>query len=349
LKKLLAKGTTTTAKTLVKVGYRAGRVGLQAGKAGYLVSKKVGKAAEMANRYAGYGKDHTQRQVPSAIRVSSNATALDDKIGGWTDTDTLHYRLEAEQIPGYKRALSYQFGEMRLMVYVRLASVGRKKAGIQNVTIESVKYQATGIGGVLANKGGIVAEVLVNQTTRLSFLSAHLEAHEGESHFNARCTSFQDILMGAGHKYYDASQSSHYSFAMGDLNFRACLTGVNPERHLQMTHKMAANKDWRILNQYDELQMALAAKKCLVGYETPYCNFAPTFKVSRHDGFHYNDKRSPSYTDRILFKAGDQLENLVPFIYEGVEHFVTSDHKPIRSKYLDICRPADFCVQIALS
>ncbi|KAG7344662.1 hypothetical protein IV203_019011 [Nitzschia inconspicua] len=331
LKKLLAKGTTTTAKTIVKVGYKAGK---QAGKAGYLVSKKVSKAADVANRYAGSGKDHTLRQMPSAIRVSSNATALDDKnAGGWTDTDTIHYRLEAEQIPGYRRALSYQFGEMRLLVYVRLYSVGGKKPTIRTIDIESVKYQATGIGGVLANKGGIVAEVLINHNTRLSFLSAHLEAHEGEAHFNARCTSFQDILMGAGHKYYDATQSSHYSFAMGDLNFRTRLVGVSAERHLQTTHKMAANKDWRILNQYDELRMALVTKKCLVGYDTPYCNFAPTFKVARHKGYQYNIKRSPSYTDRILFKSTDQLDDLVPFLYEGVDNFVSSDHKPIRGAF----------------
>ncbi|KAG7369450.1 hypothetical protein IV203_027196 [Nitzschia inconspicua] len=124
LKKLLAKETTTTTKTIVKVGHKADK---QAGKAGYLVSYRVGKATDMANRYAGFGKDHTLRQMPSAVRVSSNATALEDRnSGGWTDTDTIHYRLEAEQIPGYRRALSYQFGEMRLLVYVRLYSMGGK-------------------------------------------------------------------------------------------------------------------------------------------------------------------------------------------------------------------------------
>jgi hypothetical protein len=40
----------------------------------------------------------------------------------------------------------------------------------------SVKTQATGKHG-LANKGGIVAEVAVNQSTRLAFMTAHLEAH----------------------------------------------------------------------------------------------------------------------------------------------------------------------------
>lgn len=41
-----------------------------------------------------------------------------------------------------------------------------------------VSAQNTGRAG-LANKGGIVAELMINGTTRLSFLTAHLEAHEG--------------------------------------------------------------------------------------------------------------------------------------------------------------------------
>ena len=45
-----------------------------------------------------------------------------------------------------------------------------------NLDVLSVKAQATGKAG-LANKGGIVAEVAVNEFTRLGFLTAHLEAH----------------------------------------------------------------------------------------------------------------------------------------------------------------------------
>jgi hypothetical protein len=334
LQKLLAKGTSIAGKKIVKVGFKAGKFGFQA-------SKKVGKAgfdtalktAAAIDTYGGGGKDHTKRPVPSIVRLSPT-NFDDDDVGGWTDTDTIHYRLEAVQIPGYKRTCSYQLGEMRLMIYVRMTG---GDSVVKSVELESIKYQATGIGGLLANKGGIIAEVLINRSTRLSFLTAHLEAHEGEQHFQARLTSFQDILIGAGHKYYDATQSSHYSFVMGDLNFRTKLSNVNPDRQIQMTHDMAAKKKWHLLNEYDELREALSTKKCLVGYETPYCNFNPTFKVARHDGYTYNPKRSPSYTDRILFKSSDQLDCLEPFIYEPVESFVTSDHKPIRSECRRCC------------
>lgn len=66
-----------------------------------------------------------------------------------------------------------------------------------------------------------------------------------------------------------------------------------------------------------------------------YCNFSPTFKVARHCGYEYNVKRSPSYTDRILFRSGDQLGcRIRPLIYEPIENFTTSDHKPIRGAFM---------------
>jgi hypothetical protein len=65
-----------------------------------------------------------------------------------------------------------------------------------------------------------------------------------------------------------------------------------------------------------------------------YCDFSPTFKVARKEGFEYNVKRSPSYTDRILYRSGDQLGSRIrPLMYEPVEKFTTSDHKPMRGAF----------------
>ena len=227
---------------------------------------------------------------------------------------------------------------MRLLIYYKSndATTDTKNAVIKTFDLLSVKYRATGKAG-LANKGGIVAEVAINKTTRLSFMTAHLEAHEGEKHYKARNESFMDILMDTGSKYFDASQSSHFTFFMGDLNYRTKLDDVEigSERHIRLCHSMAGKKDWRTLNKYDELRGSLGKRESLVGFETPYCNFPPTFKVARQDGYAYNVKRSPSYTDRILFKKADQLDSalLGPLLYEPVESFTSSDHKPIRSGF----------------
>ena len=145
--KATLKATTKTAKVTLKVGkgtLKAGGMAVEAGKAA--------KQLTMA-------KDHTTRHVDTALKETSSSS--------WSDTRTLHYLFE-KQLPSYKRSLSYQLGQMRLVVYTR-------SPGIE-VELLGVKYEPTGKHG-LANKGGIVSEILVNKTTRLSFLTAHLEAH----------------------------------------------------------------------------------------------------------------------------------------------------------------------------
>ena len=324
--------TTTKRKSvsgkILSAGLKIGKAGLMVGKAGFKASKKVTKAtvktAKTVNTLASY-KDHSDRCLPSAMPKDIEAG-----FPGWSSTDVLHYRFE-EQLPRYKRALSYQLGEMRLVLYYNPLKV--------NLDVLGVKCKATGIGG-LANKGGIVAEVTINDSTRVSFLTAHLEAHEGEEKYQARCTSFMDILSSTKSSTtpvkLDASLASHFTFCLGDLNFRTRIPGVEPgsERHIKISHKMTTAKDWILLNRYDELASALRNKDCLAGFRTPYCNFDPTFKVSRKDGYEYNPKRSPSFTDRILFKTADQLEPAIQaLLYEPIEHFTTSDHKPIRGAF----------------
>jgi hypothetical protein len=182
--------------------------------------------------------------------------------------------------------------------------------------------------------------VAVNESTRLGFLTAHLEAHEGEEKYAKRCSSFRDILRGTRSSVtpcrYDAALASHFMFSMGDLNFRTKLPTVEAgsTQHIKICHELTAKKDWVTLNKHDELSKAVREKECLVGFRTPYCNFDPTFKVSRQNGYEYNVKRSPSYTDRILFKTGDQLEPaLKAILYEPVGTFTTSDYKPIRAVF----------------
>jgi hypothetical protein len=154
--KLASKSTLKVGKVASKSTLKAGKKTMKVGKA----TVKAGKAAKTLTKE----KDHTKARTPSA---QQSHTPLEDGLSEWNDTKILHYLFE-DQLPSYKRALSYQLGEMRLMIYYLKSEV--------NLDILSVKAQATGKAG-LANKGGIVAEVAVNDTTRLAFLTAHLEAH----------------------------------------------------------------------------------------------------------------------------------------------------------------------------
>ena len=246
------------------------------------------------------------------------------------DTRLLHHMLQ-EHLPSYTRAVSYQRGQMRMIIFYNNNEI--------DLDVLSVKAQNTGRGG-LANKGGIVAECDINSGTRISFLTAHLEAHEGISKYNTRCSTIGDILKGTvsgvADSYCDVSMTSHFTFVTGDLNFRTRLPDheIGSDEHIEATHNLTENKDWKTLNRHDELSLALTNKECLVGFSTPRCDFPPTFKVERKDGYGYNPKRSPSYTDRILYKANHGLSKMIsPQAYEPIDHFTTSDHKPIRGAF----------------
>ena len=134
---------------------------------------------------------------------------------------------------------------------------------------------------------------------------------------------------------YDQTLKSHFCFVLGDLNFR---TEIDPslekEDHHNQVLKLVQEQDWRELNMHDELFRALRDKDMAVGFQTLPCYFPPTFKVERQDGFVHKDQRRPSYTDRIMWKCNDQLEGRVsPVAYEPIDHFTTSDHKPIRGAF----------------
>lgn len=246
------------------------------------------------------------------------------------DTKILHGLFQTH-LPGYEHVVSYQRGQMRLMIFFNSNEI--------SMEVLSIKAQNTGKGG-LANKGGIVAEVLVNGTTRLAFCTAHLEAHEGASKYETRCSSMTDILRGTTSSVsqyrYDTSQASHFTFAMGDLNFRTRLPDHEPgsPEHLETSLEMAKAKDWKGLFEHDELAMAMNNNHCFAGFSTPKCFFPPTFKVERQKGYVYSAKRSPSYTDRILYTTGHRLrEKLKVMAYEPIDDFASSDHKPIRGAF----------------
>jgi len=282
-------------------------------------------------------------------------------------------KLFQKQLPNYKCLVERQRGQMRLYVFVR-SDVCKY---VSDITWGA---ENTGVGGIGSNKGGIMAALTIHDT-RVSFLTAHLAAHEGEAKYNARCANVREILNSvrlekAKHlREYDPTMVSHYCFAMGDLNFRTNFDDeilkdshienstsegeseiesqstvqkrrfryqssmadddIMKQRNLAMGHKLAANKDWETLYAADELMKGIRQGEVFHGFVTPRCNFNPTFKVTKDmREYKYNPKRTPSYTDRILYKTCDGYESRISTdAYHPCADFITSDHKPIRGVF----------------
>ncbi|KAL9184897.1 hypothetical protein ACHAXT_002674 [Thalassiosira profunda] len=359
------------------------------------------------------------RQTTRISRISENNAIT--KAARSAPYDTRKFaELVEQQCLSYELVAAKLRGEMRLIVLARKEIAGE-------ITDVHMAGENTGIGSVLANKGGIIC-TLTLRGTRLSFMTCHLEAHEGLNHYANRNKNLAEIFAGAktdpAYHLHDATIISHHMFLCGDLNYRirfgeneelkkkkknmknklrstmnmkrtmmskkgmgssttskkdaplvdgealkgsnnACddsadaeevvaeenepVDETNPSNstneanlanpangsHFAAAKALVEAEDWQVLNDGDELAMALEKKECLVGFKTLPCNWPPTFKVARGEGYQYNEKRTPSYTDRILWKSADALEdNVVPFLYEPCPDFITSDHKPIRGGYV---------------
>lgn len=108
----------------------------------------------------------------------------------------------------------FQVLEMALAVFV-------KKSCAHYVSDVKTATQATGIAGVVANKGGICIRMTFDALD-LAFVSAHLAAHEEEKYVLARNNNVRDILRGIRTKLkgVDLYMQCHHVFWMGDLNYR---------------------------------------------------------------------------------------------------------------------------------
>ncbi len=119
--------------------------------------------------------------------------------------------------PSYETVTSSLRGEMRLFILAHNTIAN----DISNVYIGA---ENTGIGSIMANKGGIIATLTLRDRTRLSFMTCHLEAHEGMAHYTNRNKNLAEILNGAktdpAYNMQDATIISHHMFLCGDLNYR---------------------------------------------------------------------------------------------------------------------------------
>jgi hypothetical protein len=187
----------------------------------------------------------------------------------------------------------------------------------------TVKAENTGIGRVYSNKGGIVVQFTIRQT-RLAFFTAHLAAHEGESHYQTRNADVKEILRGCKPSskavpphlanIYDASLACHHMFVMGDLNYRtrvpaspiataysaadASSADAKKAEHaatIQRILDMVQAGDFKALYSYDELSAGIRNKDVLCNFQTLPCHFNPTFKMLRAEGFQYKQQRVPRY------------------------------------------------------
>ncbi|XP_022201559.2 inositol polyphosphate 5-phosphatase E [Nilaparvata lugens] len=198
----------------------------------------------------------------------------------------------------------------------------------------------------------------------LLFVTSHLTAHQDKVkerlHDVKRITKALDLpkLLPCKHRNKDVTQNYDYVFWCGDLNFRL----IEPRE--EVMEWLAQNKfplaEASVCELTDQLTNSIGA--AFPGFREGPLTFAPTYKydpgTQTYDTSH--KQRTPSYTDRILFKcrpgagAGAGAGEAGPshcavdcLTYTSVPSVCTSDHKPVWGLYRCSVRPGIDTIPLA--
>ena len=127
------------------------------------------------------------------------------------------------------------------------------------------------------------------------------KTNKGLNRIKSRATKMRGSITGASTKVDpNKLRGSSNNMSSGEENVDAAAAVDDKEKanpangsHFAQAKALVEAENWEALNAGDELAMALMKKECLAGFATLPCNFPPTFKVARCEGYEYNEKRTP--------------------------------------------------------
>lgn len=292
-----------------------------------------------------------QQQPQQQVQASGSTGCGSD----WVDRLSAHLA-RGGQHHRYTLVQAVSRGQMRLAVFVR-QDVHRAVSEVHTCS------EATGVGHVVANKGGVCICFKLWDTS-LCFVNSHFAAHAGQC--DARNSNFREITgqMRVGPvPGLDILNQFHHLFWLGDLNYRlapapapaASGGGGTAGSHRDNDDDDAA--EWRRvvgkvqagelqeLLARDELRRERAAARAFYGFKEGDICFPPTFKVRRGVTSHtaYDRKRVPAWCDRILWKDLPGCPPVELLSYTSAPEVCTSDHKPVAATFSFTARSLPGC------
>jgi synaptojanin len=191
-------------------------------------------------------------------------------------------------------------------------------------------YIKTGMGNLVGNKGAVAVSYKYKEKSFL-FIGCHLAA--GHSATENRNRDFYRINTSLSISNKSASEEKTISdqfdvcVLFGDLNYRV---NINAE----VATKLIQNDALDTLLEYDQLYDEAQLNNLQINnFDEGLILFNPTYKyypALKEDENKCNydlSERTPSWTDRILFKSDEDC--LTQIKYNSIQETYTSDHKPV--------------------
>ena len=275
------------------------------------------------------GRGSSSASIVAAVNAMSSRIQRGSCEADWVEA------LQGALGPAYSLVRSDSLGQMKLCVFARFDC----RAGI---TSSDVGTEATGLGHMHSNKGG-VASCLEVWDTRLCCVNSHLAAHQGA--VKRRNGDYSEIVSGIqlGQLGQDMMNQWDHLLWLGDLNYRldlsdlfgeeAALAKTPPAELFNTITQLTEARDFGALVACDQLARAQARGDAFVGFQEGVLSHPPTFKVKRTTGLQYNTQRSPAYCDRILWRCLPGAQASQEALWAALE-CDSSDHKPVAASML---------------
>lgn len=218
----------------------------------------------------------------------------------------------------YKKVKSVRLVGILLMVYIQ----EKLSKYVNFIDADTV---ATGIMGIMGNKGGVSVRFTLHSTS-MCFINSHLAAHQDE--FERRNQDYRDISSKIKFKEFSPplTMVDHdLVFWIGDLNYRIAgmpLDDVKMYIQKQMYKKLLLG---------DQLHGQLGQSDIFKDFKEGTIGFDPTYKFDTGTDVYDTSEKSriPAWCDRILWR-GDEIQQLR---YDSHPQLRISDHKPVSSLF----------------
>ncbi|BFZ10183.1 hypothetical protein BsWGS_13221 [Bradybaena similaris] len=216
----------------------------------------------------------------------------------------------------YKKVKSIRLVGILLVVFIQ----EKHENFISHIDSDSV---ATGIMGIMGNKGGVSVRVNVYNTS-LCFIASHLAAHQDE--IERRNSDYKDIFTKMRFKQFEPPleiPEHDMVFWVGDLNYRIDMPIDDVKAKIKQ-------RNYKELLQADQLYKEMnKGSDAFKGFKEGAPNFDPTFKYDPGtDTYDTSEKqRIPAWCDRILWRG----EGITQVRFNSHPQLKMSDHRPVSS------------------
>lgn len=171
-----------------------------------------------------------------------------------------------------------------------------------------------------------------------TFICSHLNANEGVKNAELRVNNYESIMGACATDFRMTPFKESHIFFFGDLNFR-----VHGWQDMETDYSNTEVLN-SLLKNHDELNKFREKNLAFQGFDESPISFPPTYKYQVSTPSTFNDKRTSSWCDRILFRRYSPKSFKI-WSYRSIERTPQLQFTDHQAVVLDVEVPSHFTAE----